>query len=259
MTAEPLLGGVANRGRIYRVGNTVRRPLAPHRTARHALLAHLAAVGFTGSPRVLPAVDAGEVLSWIAGSAGYTPLPDWALTDESMVSVARLVRGLHDAAANFDPTPYAWPDEHVPAPYRTSVISHNDLHPGNVVYRNGLAVGIIDYDLAGPGGVIWDLAAMTRCWCPLLADEDVPTYLRDRRVERFVLMLDAYGLDPHRRVEVVEALLPNQEWTYRIVTDNADAGHEGFQAFWDLVRGRVQRGHGWITDHRADLAEAVCG
>ncbi len=257
MSSELLTGGVANRGRIYRVGNTVRRPLAPHRTSRHALLAHLADAGFAGSPRVLPTVDQTEVLSWIAGSAGYTPLPDWALSDASMLSVARLVRGLHDAAASFDPTPYQWPTETVPAPYRTSMVSHNDLHPGNVVYRDGLAVGIIDYDLAGPGGIVWDLAAMTRCWCPLLADEDVPLHLRDRRIERFVAMLDAYGLDAGRRIDVVDALLPNQEWTYQIVTDNAASGHEGFQAFWDLVRGRVERGHAWIGHHRAQLAAAV--
>lgn len=49
----PLPGATANRGRVIRVGGTVRRPTAPCRHATHALLAHLAAAGFDGAPRVL--------------------------------------------------------------------------------------------------------------------------------------------------------------------------------------------------------------
>jgi hypothetical protein len=214
-------------------------------------------VGFDGAPRVLSSASDGEVLSWIPGSAGYTPLPGWALTDESMISVARLVRGLHDAVATFDGSSFDWPDDRVPRAYRTGMVSHNDLHPGNVVYRDGQAVGVLDFDLAGPGGIVWDLAALARCWCPLLADEDVPDYVRERRVERFVLLLDAYGLQGDERIAVARALLANQVWTYRIVTANAAAGHEGFQGFWHLVRGRVLRGHSWISEHQGELIGAV--
>ena len=51
----PLPGGTANRGLVVRVGDTVLRPIAPCWRATHALLAHLAAVGFDGAPRVLAA------------------------------------------------------------------------------------------------------------------------------------------------------------------------------------------------------------
>src|SRR5207302_3059931 len=51
----PLPGGTANRGLVIRFGDTVRRPTAPCRPATHALLTHLAAVGFDGAPRVLAA------------------------------------------------------------------------------------------------------------------------------------------------------------------------------------------------------------
>src|ERR1700691_2734515 len=50
-----LSGGTANRGLVIRVGDTVLRPLAPSWRATHALLAHLAEVGFDGAPRVLAA------------------------------------------------------------------------------------------------------------------------------------------------------------------------------------------------------------
>ena len=41
-----LVGGTANRGQVVRVGNTVRRPQRPTSPATHALLRHLADVGF---------------------------------------------------------------------------------------------------------------------------------------------------------------------------------------------------------------------
>ena len=67
MTAAeiPLFGGTANRGQVYRVGETVRRPLRPSAPGVHALLRHLEDVGFDGAPRVL-GVDAEgrEVLTY---------------------------------------------------------------------------------------------------------------------------------------------------------------------------------------------------
>ena len=39
-----------------------------------------------------------------------------------------------------------------------ALISHNDLHPGNIIFAGGPAVGLIDFDLAGPGRPVWDLA-----------------------------------------------------------------------------------------------------
>src|SRR3954462_8377313 len=83
-----LVGGTANRGQVVRVGETVRRPQRPSRPAPHALLCHLAAVGFDGAPR-FPGVDeeGREGLSVVPGTAGPPPFPEWALTDEALVSV----------------------------------------------------------------------------------------------------------------------------------------------------------------------------
>jgi hypothetical protein len=254
---ERLAGGVANRGRVFRIGQTVHRPQAPFPAATHALLKHLDAVGFSGSPRLLATDGDSEVLSWIPGQAARTPLPSWALGDAALVSVALLLRRFHHAVASFDPAGHNWPDERVPAPYRWPTISHNDIHPGNIIFSDGRAIGLVDFDLAGPGSPIWDLAAAARCWCPLLSDEDVPNSVVDRRFERFALLLDAYGLAGHARVEVAEALLDNQEWTFRIVVDNVMRGHLGFQHYWNSVAGRAERGHRWLTERRQDLIAAV--
>ena len=74
--ARTLSGGTANRGRVIRVGDTVVRPTAPCWPATHALLDHLAAVGFDGAPRVLAAGPVTEALTYIAGRAAVPPLTE---------------------------------------------------------------------------------------------------------------------------------------------------------------------------------------
>jgi hypothetical protein len=60
----------------------------------------LAASGFDGAPSVLGQdLEGRDVYAWIDGDVPITPFPDWALSDESLISVARLIRRLHDALA----------------------------------------------------------------------------------------------------------------------------------------------------------------
>ena len=108
-TDGPLTGGTANRGLVVRVGQTVRRPAAPYRAATHALLAHLAAVGFDGAPRVLAADASTDTLTYIEGQAATAPLPEETLTEAALVSIAGLLRRYHRAAASFSPAGYRWP------------------------------------------------------------------------------------------------------------------------------------------------------
>ncbi len=105
----PLPGATANRGLVVRVGGTVLRPTAPCRRATHALLAHLAAVGFDGAPRVLAVGPSTEMLTYIDGQAAVPPLAGDMLTDAALVSVADLLRRYHAAASSFDPAGYRWP------------------------------------------------------------------------------------------------------------------------------------------------------
>ena len=85
----PLTGGTANRGLVFRVGQTVRRPATPYRAATHALLAHLAAVGFDGAPRLLGTDAATDTLSYIEGQAATAPLADETLTDTALIQHRR--------------------------------------------------------------------------------------------------------------------------------------------------------------------------
>jgi hypothetical protein len=252
----PLSGGTANRGRVVRVGDTVVRPTAPCWPATHALLNHLAAVGFDGAPRVLAAGPVTETLSYIADRAAVPPLTEDVLTDEALASVADLLRRYHRAASGFDPVGYAWPRP-VPARYRTGLVSHNDVYPANVVFRDGRAVALIDFDLAGPGSAVWDFAAAARSFVPLLDEADVTDSRQGRALERFRTFLAASGFPRAARVAVASALVANHDWTYAIVTEAAAAGHAGFADRWRAVAPEAGRARRWCERHERALLAAA--
>lgn len=254
----PLLGGTANRGRVHRVGDTVRRPMRPTSDATHALLRHLERVGFDGAPWVL-GVDAEgrEVLSYVPGQAVTAPAPAWGLTDEALRSVGRLLRRFHDAAATFDPTPYRW-SHPAPAPFDGWGIAHNDPNLDNVVFRDGRAVALIDFDLAGPGSPVWDVAAAARLWAPLRDPVDTADVRRGRELERTRILVDAYGLDDAGRAAFLTALRDSHAWMCEIVRDGAERGVPGFAAYWTPgAQARQERARAWVDANAEAIAAAV--
>lgn len=249
-------GGTANRGLVIRVGDTVLRPTAPCRRATHALLAHLSVVGFDGAPRVLAVSAATEMLTYIGGQAAVPPLPVDTLTDAALVSVAELLRRYHLAAASFDPAGYLWPRP-IPARFRTGLVSHNDVHPANLVFRDGRAVALIDFDLAGPGSAAWDFAAAARSWAPLQDDQDITDCRQGRALERFRIFVHASGLTLAERRHVAEMVVANHDWTYAIVTEAAAAGHQGFADHWRTMAEPAARARRWCQRHQRDLLAAA--
>jgi len=227
----PLLGGVANRGRVVRIGDTVRRPLRATSPATHALLRHLESVGFDGAPRLLGIDEQGrEVLGYIPGETVIRPYPDWAFTVEALVSVAELLRAYHRAVAGFDPGPCTWPQS-PPAPFAGELVSHNDPNLDNVVFRDGRAVALIDFDLAAPGSRLWDLACAARQWAPLRPDDLIADRRRGTAFERLRVFLDAYGAEDVDASLFAVAVGANQAWFGQLIERYVAAGHEGFSAY----------------------------
>ncbi len=257
-TEVQLGGGTANRGLVVRVGATVRRPQNPDSGSVHALLAHLERTGFDGAPRFLGEDHVGrEVLSYVEGDVPVQPTPDWALTDDALVSVAVLLRRYHAAVTDFDPSPLRW-HTRVPDRYRGSVVSHNDPNLDNVVFRDGAAAALIDFDLASPGSVEWDLASAARLWVPLRDPQDTPPSVVDRVPERLRVFLDAYGSSRRSRQEVVEAVPVVHTWGYDIVRDGVRDGQPGYTSFWQgQARARAARSTSWLDRHVDVLVRAV--
>lgn len=257
-----LPGGTAHSGQVIRRGGTVRRPVGTYTPAVHALLDHLAAQGFTGAPRRLGTEGGTEVLTYLEGESAYrpgrpgtTPLPDWALTDEAMVSVAGLLRRFHTASESFDPSALSW-QRSVPAGCAGTRVTHNDTHPANVIFQNGQATGLIDFDLAGPGTVAFELAVAACFWVPIRAERDINDVRRGRWPERFRLFLDGYDASAQTRSEVVRALAAANEWIFGIIREAAERGHPAFVHMWAERAEMAERAVGFVETHQADLRAA---
>jgi hypothetical protein len=253
-----LVGGTANRGKVVRVGHTVRRPQRPTSPATHALLRHLADVGFTGAPRFL-GIDAldREVLSYMPGTAVTPPFPEWALTDEALDSVAALLRHYHRAVQTFDWSPYVWPPS-PPEGFSGELISHNDVNLDNVVFRGGKAVALIDFDLAAPGSRLWDVAGAARLWAPLRPDRYIDDIRRGRVLARFRLFVDSYGLAREDRQRLVGAICQNHNWSYDLMGSAAANGHAGFSDYYASgALDRAAQTYQWYLENRDVLRSAL--
>jgi hypothetical protein len=252
-----LHGGVANRGKVVRVGPNVHRPQRPTSAATHALLRHLENVGFDGAPRFLGVDDRGrEIVTFIEGAVATGPLPESALTDRALSSVATLLRNYHTAVAGFTPQPYNWP-KLPPHQYRGEFVSHNDPNVDNIVFRDGVAIALIDFDLASPGSRIWDVAAAARHWVPLRMDADIPDSRRSHVLERFRLFVDAYHLSQAERNRLIDAVRQNHLWSYRTIQVGAEAGEAGYQEYWLASQNRADRAYAWYVDNADALQLAI--
>lgn len=253
-----LEGGTANRGLVVRRGDTVHRPTTPGSGAVHALLHHLERVGFDGAPRHLGQDERGrEVLSFVEGEAATVPYPAWALTEDALASTARLLRRYHDAVRSFDPSSRDWPTT-VPRAYRDGLVSHNDPNLDNVVFRDGEAVALIDFDLASPGSALWDLALAARLWVPLRDPVDVPDARAERTRARLRLLANAYGCDDDDRRRLVAAARETHGWCYDIVRTGAAQGRPGYVQYWTpSAQEHERRGRRWLDAHADALAASL--
>lgn len=253
-----LPGGLTNAGRVTRVGETVRRPSRPTSPATKALLDHLERVGFDGAPRFLGVDERGrEMLSFIPGEAAVEPLPSWALSDASLVSVAELLRRYHDAVSSFDSADHIWP-EAVPAAFGGGIVSHNDPNLDNVVFVEGRAKALIDFDLAGPACAEWDVACAVRLWAPLRDEQDVPDALQGRTLLRLRLFIDAYGMAGDDRERVVDAMVHTHDWCYSVVRSAVSGGHAALGQMWCAGgEARARRTRSWLASHADEMRSAL--
>ncbi len=208
MAEQPLDGGIANAGQVVLVGPHVLRPSSPHSGSIHAFLRAVRHAGFEGAS--LPVgidEDGRERLVFIDGEVPVAPYPDWSQSDSALASIARLLRGLHDAARGFDPQGLTW-DGGLADPAGGTLVCHNDVEVSNVVFRDGIAVALLDFEFAAPGRPIYDLAQLARLCVPIEDDFDqARTGWRPAdRPARLRLVADAYGLGRDGRSALVIAM-----------------------------------------------------
>jgi Ser/Thr protein kinase RdoA (MazF antagonist) len=258
---ELLVGGMDPASAVVRVGDTVRRPARGSSPAVRALLTHLERVGFDGAPRFI-GVDEQEreVLTFVEGDVPLPPYPAWALTDEALASLGRLLRRFHDATATFDRTTVSgWSDEWSDR-RGGPVVCHNDLFPENVVFRDGVVVAFIDFAEAAPGRPLWDLAIACEEWAPVHAP-GARLHHPDQldAVRRVGLLARAYGLEPDRAAELVDVIVEERAQQIGHVRAEAEAGHEPWASHWAETDGerRTAADDAWLASNRDAMIDAI--
>jgi hypothetical protein len=259
----PLPGGDVTEG-VVRVGGTVRRPVGPHSPLVHAVLAHLEGVGFDGAPRFLGIDGRGrEVLTFVEGEVAGRPAPPRFADDQRAASVARLLRDYDDAVLSM-PMPAVPPRVEPPGIPPSlagppTLIGHLDVTPENVVFRDERAFALIDFDLARPATRGEEVANLLLWWAPLQPPEDRPVAVRDADVvTRAALLVDAYGLAPTDRDQVVRLQLRQAERSWHLMRWRADHVGGGWRRMWDEGVGeRIRRRGAWLEQHADALATAV--
>lgn len=168
VTEEPLAGGNMTAS-VVRIGDRVHRTSGPAFSRR--LLIYLEQVGFPYAPRYLGVDDQGrDMLTYIAGSTSDHPAQR---ADGAWSAAAQMLRALHDATAGSE---LAGDNE---------CARHGDPGAFNVIFRDGMPIASIDWDSAGPGTRLSDLAYLAWTWC-IYPEDAIPidaqaSYLRDVR------------------------------------------------------------------------------
>jgi Ser/Thr protein kinase RdoA (MazF antagonist) len=139
------------------------------------------------------------------------------LDDAGLRRVGRLIREFHDAVLGFRPPADACWDVAVP-PDRDELICHHDLAPWNLVIDGDRWV-FIDWDGAGPGSRLWDLAYAAHGFVGIWngGDPDVDG-------ARLRAIADGYDLDEQQRSELPELIGAHTRGMFDLLRNGARTG-----------------------------------
>jgi hypothetical protein len=258
---EVLPGGVANAGGVTRIGRHVLRPSNPHSGSVHRFLASLRRSGFDGASMPVAIDDDGrERLVFIEGDVPIPPYPAWAQLDSALASAALLMRRFHNASRSFDHIGTTWSGE-MADPSGGPIVCHNDVCLENVVFRDGVAIGLLDFDFAAPGRPVYDLVQFARMCVPVDDDIDASRlgWEPADRPARLRLVADTYGLDRSDRHELFEILERSIALGGEFLLRRVHAGDPNFIKMWNEMGGmeRFDRRRRWWSEHRTQFLEAL--
>ncbi len=259
MDEVPLIGG--GRNSVARRGDTVLRQTGPWAETVHALLRHLEAAGFDGSPRVIGSgfdQSGREVLSFLDGE--FVHPHQWS--EEALPNVGRLLRDLHRATDSFTvPAHAVWREWHGRSLGACEAgIGHCDTGPWNIVAREGVPYALIDWEVAGPVDPAYDLAQA--CWLNAqLHDDDVAERqelpsLKDR-ARHLRMILDGYELPKAQRIGFVDKMIEFalQDAAAEAIDAEVPPDSRDPAALWGITW--RTRSAAWMLRHRSTLESGL--
>ncbi|MFJ7667635.1 phosphotransferase [Lysinibacillus sp. NPDC097195] len=254
---EILTGG--NVSTVCLSGDTVRRELKPDSPKIHKLLMHLENKGFSYAPKFLGIDEKGrEILSFIEGEAGNYPAKEFMWSDDVLSEIGKMLRLYHDSVSDFS-FDDSWKSiDNTPQQYE--VLCHNDFAIYNIIFNYERPVGIIDFDVAGPGPRLWDIAYTLYTCIPLsrfyFTETGEKVYynsvLHANHIKRRVrLFFESYG--EGIKDDYLEMVLLRLEGLCKTIKRKASEGDSAFQKMKD--EGHVehyQQDIKFICEHSKD-------
>lgn len=181
----PLAGGAMNQ--VSKQGRTVRRQAGTWTKSVHELLRYLSDNGLEGIPQVHGFDEHGrEVLEYLEGRS--VPVDDEIVLDTVLVEAVSWLRRFHDVVSDYRPEGGRIWRSGEQVLRDDQIICHNDPGAYNWIIQSGHFVAMIDWDMAGPGHPLDDLAFLAWTGIPLYRDIGV-----ERTAARLELLVDAYG------------------------------------------------------------------
>jgi aminoglycoside phosphotransferase (APT) family kinase protein len=177
-----------------------------------------------------------------------------------------MVRDLHEATVSFQPPDDAvwWPWFGRPLGSDDKIIGHCDTSPWNIVVRDGLPVGLIDWERAGPVDPLVELAEC--CWLNAKLHDDIVAEFEglppfEQRAKQARALIDAYGLARSQREAFVDLMIQvaihdtaNQADETGVTIDTTPETADP-----NLIWGMTWRARSaaFLTRHRDDLLDAL--
>ena len=137
-------------------------------------------------------------------------------------------------------------------PDSQDLVIHHDLGPWNLVRGHHRSV-FIDWDNAGPGSRLWDLAYAAHGFVPL--DPATPP---TTAAERLAALADGYRVDDSDRQRLVALLSRRAMSMYDLLARGHQSGTQPWARLWAAGHGRVWRRKAQYADTHADLLLRAC-
>ena len=236
----PISGGRLNRGRLFRHGDFVLRP-ADEDVEVELVIIEVGKV-FHGAPKTFGRDSNGRLkLEWIEGESGEAIEEDEEQSRTRLLSVGTLLRDLHDSTETAVAEKVSIFRESLDPSGIHEVICHGDAGPGNILFRNGTAFALIDWEMASPGRRSWDLATALRYWAPFRSPANKkPGELLLNPWRRAEWILDGYHASGELRLETVSLLPLNQKTQAEYVIRRIKARGEAVYDEW-VAKGGIRR------------------
>lgn len=255
---EMLRGG--REGKIFKQADSIVRPANPWTRCVHDFLNYLLQQGFDCIPHPLGMTEDGrEIVSYVEGVVHNDGMPEAILTDEVLVSVAKLLRRYHDIGAGYIARLTGDEPWMLPARWPAEVMCHGDFAPYNITFVDEKVQGIIDFDTLHPGPRLWDIAYAAYRWVPFVAPTNPDyRYTPEEQIRRLKLFADAYGMTDDERRQLPEMMIARVESLVAYMRNQAVQGNE------DVIR-NIADGHldlylndiAYFKEHARQVVEGI--